>query len=96
MAVPDWLYIIGVMCALVWLISLILVIINCVTGFANKKSLIFLSLLVLSYIGIAIVCICDDIILTKPTGEYEYKVTINDSVSMNEFQERYEIVDVEG
>lgn len=30
------------------------------------------------------------------TGEYEYKVTIDDSVSMNEFYEKYEILDQEG
>lgn len=31
-----------------------------------------------------------------PTGEYKYKVTISDDVSMNEFLEKYEIVDQEG
>ena len=30
------------------------------------------------------------------TGEYEYKVTIDDSVSMNEFLDKYEILDQEG
>ena len=31
-----------------------------------------------------------------PTGKYKYKVTISDDVSMNEFLEKYEIVDQEG
>ena len=31
-----------------------------------------------------------------PTGKYEYQVTIDDSVSMNEFYEKYEIVEVNG
>jgi len=31
-----------------------------------------------------------------PTGEYEYKVTIDDTVSLNEFNEKYEITDQEG
>ncbi len=30
------------------------------------------------------------------TGEYTYKVTIDDSVSMNEFLDKYEILDQEG
>ena len=30
------------------------------------------------------------------TGEYIYKVTIDDSVSMNEFLDKYEIIDQEG
>lgn len=30
------------------------------------------------------------------TGEYHYKVTIDDSVSMNEFLDKYEILDQEG
>ena len=30
------------------------------------------------------------------TGKYTYKVTIDDSVSMNEFLDKYEIIDQEG
>lgn len=30
------------------------------------------------------------------TGEYEYKVTISDEVSMNEFMKKYEIINQEG
>lgn len=31
-----------------------------------------------------------------PTGKYEYQVTIDDSVSMNKFYEKYEIIEVNG
>lgn len=34
--------------------------------------------------------------LEKSTGKYEYKVTISDEVSLNEFYDKYEIVDQEG
>ena len=34
--------------------------------------------------------------IQKPTGEYEYKVTIDDTVSLTEFTEKYEITDQEG
>ena len=33
---------------------------------------------------------------TSTTGEYEYKVTISDEVSMNEFMKKYEIINQEG
>lgn len=32
----------------------------------------------------------------QPTGTYEYQVTIDDTVSMNEFMEKYEILDQQG
>lgn len=31
-----------------------------------------------------------------PTSKYKYQVTIDDSVSMTEFYEKYEIIDIEG
>ena len=32
----------------------------------------------------------------EPTGKYEYKVIIDDTVSMTEFYEKYEVIDQEG
>ena len=34
--------------------------------------------------------------LKSPTGEYEYQVTIDDSVSFTEFNEKYEVISQEG
>ena len=31
-----------------------------------------------------------------PNGKYEYQVTIDDSISMSEFNDKYEIIEVEG
>lgn len=51
------------------------------------------------FIG-AVIIICATLGLTylsiHPTGKYEYKVTITDEVSLNEFYEKYEITDQEG
>ena len=41
-------------------------------------------------------CLVTFFIFAKPTGEYKYKVTIDDTVSLNEFYEKYEIIDQEG
>ena len=42
---------------------------------------------------LAIVCGC---LIPEDKYETRYQVTINDSVSMNEFQNKYEIIEVEG
>ena len=42
---------------------------------------------------------CIAIVFTSkqvPNGEYEYQVTISDDVSMTEFNEKYEVIKVEG
>lgn len=47
---------------------------------------------------IAIICFCGAIYNstnTKPTGKYEYKVTVNDNVSFNDFHNKYEIINIE-
>ena len=36
------------------------------------------------------------IIITVPTGKYEYKVTISDEVNFVEFNNKYEIIDQDG
>lgn len=43
---------------------------------------------------IAIIIGCS--LYLRPTGKYEYKVTIDDTVSLTEFTEKYEITDQEG
>lgn len=37
-----------------------------------------------------------DNILKEPSGVVEYQVTIDDNVSMNEFNDKYEIIKVDG
>ena len=46
--------------------------------------------------GITVFSILVAVALSKSTGEYEYKVTIDNTVSMIEFYEKYEIVGQEG
>ena len=45
-----------------------------------------------SIMGLFIGCIVGDKMLCTPTYETQYKVTISDEVSMNEFLEKYEII----
>ena len=40
--------------------------------------------------------ICGIIITEQPSGVIQYQVTISDNVSMVEFNERYEVIKVEG
>lgn len=53
--------------------------------------------IIIGLIAGAIVGAMGGSLLAKPTDyENEYKVTIDDTVSMNEFLEQYEIIDQEG
>ncbi len=44
-------------------------------------------------VALTIVCGC---LIPKEKHETRYQVTVDDSVSMNEFQNKYEIIEVEG
>lgn len=47
--------------------------------------------------GLAIITIIISLsFVDKPTGTYQYQVTIDENVSMVEFHEKYEIVDIKG
>lgn len=88
-----------IMCPPIWALALcftimILAIIFFVTALDEKGDVLCILSIIfwLLFIGSFILC-C---VLQKPTGKYEYKVTIDDSVSMIEFNERYEIIEVEG
>ena len=58
---------------------------------------IIIFCIIMGLIGGAIIGGMGGWLLAEPTEyETEYKVTIDDAVSMNEFLERYEIIDQEG
>lgn len=85
---PIWLVIIGV-------IGIIIAIIGACTINYKKLQNALLILAGLAIIGIA-VCFIGAFIETDEIIDVEYKVTIDDSVSMNEFLDKYEILDQEG
>ena len=88
MVVPNWVGIIVLVGMIIMLISLIVIV---------KMSNIYFSV-ILCVIGIvlAIVGIFGNLTIRKSTGEYEYRVTISDEVSLVEFNEKYEIINQEG
>lgn len=90
---------IEIMCPPAWalvllFVTMIVAVIFVVVTLYEKHDILYtLSIIfLLLFIGSFILCF----VLERPTGKYEYKVTIDDSVSMNEFNERYEIIEVEG
>ena len=85
---PIWIVIIGV-------IGLIIAIIGACTINYTKLQHVLFILAGLVIIGI-IVCFTGALIETDEIIGIEYKVTIDDSVSMNEFLDKYEIIDQEG
>lgn len=48
------------------------------------------------FLGIVIGALTDCVFTVKPTGKYEYKVTIDDTVPLSEFYEKYEIIEQDG
>ncbi len=63
---------------------------------ANKKSGWFIGFIISLIIGFVMGLVFGTI-PTKPTAyETQYKVTVSDEVPMNQFLERYEIIDQEG
>ena len=82
-----------------WIAFLIGVIITAIVGvvfelYVCDNTGIFIAFL-LSFLSV-VVGTGVDAATAQPTGEYEYKVTISDKVSMNDFLEKYEIIDQEG
>lgn len=93
---PMWISIAGLVC-FVWLLGgIILFFINVITDFLEDKWWIAFLIVIVSCLGISAMSVLNKNLLTEPTGIYEYQVTIDDSVSMNEFLEKYEIIDVKG
>ena len=61
--------------------------------FAMDTSSIFTVIVAIVMGALAVILFCN---IPEKKYETRYQVTIDDSVSMNEFQSKYEILDVEG
>lgn len=84
--IPVWGVIIAFICAgIAWLIGAILI--------SYDKSPVISGFAILICLAIAVFGLIDN---KKDIDYIEYKVTIDDSVSMNEFLDKYEILDQEG
>ena len=77
---------------LIFVIILLVIGVFCIFGIEMKTKLIgILSL------TICLICLfCGIIIANKPSNIKQYQVTISDDVSIVEFNERYDVIDVEG
>lgn len=62
---------------------------------ANEAIILPLGALVTIFVGL-ITGVMFEATTAVPTGRYEYKVLIDDSVPMTEFYEKYDLISVEG
>lgn len=85
---PEYWLVIGFGCALVFVFTMALC-------FANERIILGFICTALA-IGSVIVCSLSCTYSKTDISYIKYKVTINDSVSMNEFLDKYEIIDQEG
>lgn len=79
---------ITLLCAM-FIILVLSVMVLCVM---NKPTWVEFILMIVFAVG-AIICGC---LIPEKKYETRYQVTVNDNVTMNEFQEKYEIIEVEG
>lgn len=93
---PEWIAIVSLICLIGILVGVVIFCINIFTDFLDDKWWINALLIILNYIGILLMAGLDKDLLIEPTGEYKYQVTIDDKVSMNEFLEKYEIIEING
>lgn len=61
--------------------------------FIKNKPKISTGVLIIIAGALAIVCFCN---IPEKKYEMRYQVTVDNSITMNEFQEKYEIIEVEG
>jgi Na+/proline symporter len=86
-----------------WLIGIIFLVVIAFGGFVgfamsdkNKASGASGGCLIGALVGLLIWCIVGAATTTPSAYETQYKVTIDDSVSLTEFMDKYEIIDQEG
>ena len=91
---PCWIWIFLLVSLFVIILGIVLV---TICASFNKKIGTKLAT-IFTFLGIVLFFInwlCG-IIITVPTGKYEYKVTISDEVNFVEFNNKYEIIDQDG
>lgn len=99
MELPLWVNVIIIVLSIITFLSIGMSVVDAIKDITNGHCWIFLVVTTVAYIALVIMGIMGNVdkqLLTEPTGKYEYQVTIDDSVSMNEFYEKYEIVEVNG
>lgn len=93
---PMWVIVVIIVLFIISLISLGMGIVDAIEDITDGHCWIFIVVTTIAYIAILIMGNADNKLLTEPTGKYEYQVTIDDSVSINELLEKYEIIEVNG
>lgn len=85
---PEWCITAGLICAMVFIFLMVFC-------FSNDHMIIGLICIVIALI-VGIVGSLGGTLSKTDISHIEYKVTIDDSVSMNDFLDKYEILDQEG
>lgn len=82
-------FVMSVLCVWFFVAAVIVLFLLLKDGCDSWKGPVFLIICV----ALTIVCGC---LIPKEKYETRYQVTVDDSVSMNEFQDKYEIIEIEG
>ena len=84
--------------ALLCAFSMVAIIVAAITSVATvvAKQIKVAIISAIVFVLFTITIIVSSSFINKPTGTYQYQVTIDKNVSMVEFHEKYEIVDIKG
>lgn len=90
----EWITIAGIIS---FILMFVFVVLTVITAIECENNLWIVMYVLVFFSFFVFVCfLALDQGTNIPTGKYEYQVTIDDNVSMTEFHEKYEIVDVKG
>lgn len=93
MKVPAWIETMMVISLVVCVISFIACFF--VSGKANMLEIVCLITMLISIIAFLISAVCG-MVIEEPTGKYKYDCLMSEDVSMTEFYEKYEVLEVNG
>ena len=92
---PEWIGVVLYVSTIIFIVSIIFAVAFELT-YHDTASVFFIIIFVCSSIVCAIFNVINNTYKSEPTGRYRYEVTIDDSVSITEVYDRYNVVEQRG
>ena len=93
---PLWIVAVLAISAVIGIVSIIIALVFITLTYHDTASFFFIIIFVCSSIMCVIFNCINDNYKCEPTGRYRYEVTIDDSVSITEVYDRYNVVEQRG
>ena len=93
---PEWIGVVLAISAFIGIVSIILALVFGTLTYHDTASFFFIIIFVCSSIMCVIFNCINDTYKVEPTGRYRYEATIDDSVSITEVYDHYNVVEQRG